>query len=341
METQPAQLNDFKIRLIGIPLLSVIIAFALLSLGTVFQKSFPEKLVISFINTLLLWEGNRLIFILSRQKFRYYYQTRQRLVFQTIAALLYTLFVSVAVVNYFCGVVFGLGNPPPLLTGFFIALVPTICVTMAYESVYFFQAMKANIQKTEALARANVQSQLDVLKNQLDPHFLFNSLNTLAALIEEENLPAQTYLDHLADVYRYVLVSREKNTVTVEEEMRFLDAYIYLNKVRFRDNLLVEKQLSASASHRHVASLSLQLLVENAIKHNVVSREKPLTIRIMEEDGYLSVENNLQMKTTMEQSTKVGLQNIVDRYELLTSLKVEILQGSQWFKVRLPLLGEG
>ncbi len=340
METQPHQLNDFKIRLIGIPLLSVAIAVTLFAVGGIFHKSLPEKLVIAFINTLFIWEGNRLIFMFSRQKFPYYYQTRQRLVSQTLFSLVYTLFVSVAIDNYLCRAVFGSnGPPPPILTGFFIALVPTICVTMAYESVYFFQAMKANIKKTEALARANVQSQLDVLKNQLDPHFLFNSLNTLAALIEEENLPAQTYLDHLADVYRYVLVSREKNTVTVEEEMRFLDAYIYLNKVRFRDNLLVEKQLSASAGHRHVASLSLQLLVENAIKHNVVSREKPLTIRIVEEEGYLSVENNLQMKTTMEQSTKVGLQNIVDRYGLLTSLKVEILQGSQWFKVRLPLLG--
>jgi two-component system, LytTR family, sensor kinase len=340
MENIPSKPNDLKIRLIGIPLLSFLIAIFLHSLQiAVFQKPFSEKLVITFVNTVFLWEGNRLIFIYFRQKFPYYYQTRQRLVWQTLTNLGYTLFVSAVIDAYLCRVMFGLGTPPPLLTGFYIALVPTICVTMAYESVFFFESLKINLKKTEALARANVQSQLDVLKKQLDPHFLFNSLNTLAALIDEENIPAQTYLDHLSDVYRYVLVSRDKNTVTVEEEMRFLDAYIYLNKARFRDNLLVEKQLSEGAGRRQVAPLSLQLLVENAIKHNVVSREKPLTIRIVEEDGYLAVENNVQIKTTFEQSTKVGLQNIVSRYRLLTAQQVEIQSGTSLFKVRLPLLG--
>lgn len=114
-----------------------------------------------------------------------------------------------------------------------------------------------NVRKTESLAREGVQSQLEVLKNQLDPHFLFNSMNTLAALIDEENVDTQQYLERLSDVYRYVLVSRSKNTVLLEEEMAFLDAYVYLNKIRFRDNLQVETILSPETYRQYVTPLSL------------------------------------------------------------------------------------
>jgi LytS/YehU family sensor histidine kinase len=228
---------------------------------------------------------------------------------------------------------------PILFLGFKIGLVPTIIVTLIYESVYFFQAWKLNVKKTEALARENVQSQLETLKNQLDPHFLFNSLNTLASLIEDENKPAQEYLDRLADVYRYVLVSRDKNTVTLEEEMEFLDAYVYLNKTRFRENLQLEKQISALSYQQRVAPLSLQMLIENAIKHNIVSKDKPLKIRISEDNqGYLQIENNVQEKKTFEKSTKVGLQNIINRYKLLTDKQVEVIKNTELFKVRIPLL---
>jgi LytS/YehU family sensor histidine kinase len=194
------------------------------------------------------------------------------------------------------------------------------------------------VQKTEALARENVQSQLETLKNQLDPHFLFNSLNTLASLIEEENIPAQTYLDRLSDVYRYVLINREKNTVTLEEEMQFLDAYVYLNKIRFRENLLIEKDIPAQTYHQHIAPLSLQMLIENAIKHNVISRENPLKIKILQDGDFLTVENNVQGKKIFEKSTKLGLQNIINRYRLLTPLGVEVSNTGTHFSVRLPLL---
>jgi LytS/YehU family sensor histidine kinase len=228
---------------------------------------------------------------------------------------------------------------PSIFKGFKIGLIPTIIVTLIYESVFFFESWKANVKKTETLARENVQSQLDTLKNQLDPHFLFNSLNTLASLIDDENKSAQEYLDRLSDVYRYVLISKDKNTVTVEEEMQFLDAYIYLNKVRFRENLQIEKQVSKQAYHQQVAPLSLQMLIENAIKHNIISKDKPLKIKISEDsEGYLQIENNIQEKKTFEKSTKVGLQNIINRYQLLTDKQVEIVKNTDFFKVRIPLL---
>ena len=119
-------------------------------------------------------------------------------------------------------------------------------MTSLYESAYFFGEWKTNIQRAEALARAGIQSELAVLKSQLDPHFLFNSLNTLTALIDETNAEAQQFVEQLADVYRYVLLSRDKTTVTLSEELAFVEAYVALNKTRFRDDLLVEQHIGAS-----------------------------------------------------------------------------------------------
>lgn len=337
---EPPYINDRKARLIGIPLLSILLPIVMhkevFTGGNV--KDIFYWVSSCFMNTFLIWEGNRAMFILMRKKFPHYRQTARRLIWQTIVGLTYTLVVSAFIDYFFCSNISNFDRINEVLIGFKISLIPTIIVTLMYESAFFFQSWKSHVQKTEALARENVQSQLDALKNQLDPHFLFNSLNTLASLIDDENSPAQNYLDKLSDVYRYVLVSREKNTVTLEEEMQFLDAYIYLNKIRFRENLQVETQLLTDTNQLHVAPLSIQMLIENAIKHNVVSKEKPLKIRIVQEDGFLTVENNLQEKMTFEKSTKVGLQNIINRYRLLTEQQVEILRNEWSFKVKLPLL---
>jgi LytS/YehU family sensor histidine kinase len=255
-----------------------------------------------------------------------------------VAVLIYSAVATVSIeliTRNLLGIPCGLKD---LYTAFLIGLVPVVFVTLVYESVYFYKNWEQNVKKSETLARANVQNQLEGLKRQLDPHFLFNSLNTLAALIDDKNEPAQKYLSLLADVYRYVLVSREKDTVTLEEEMAFLDAYLYLNKTRFRDNLQVETQLAETCMQKQVAPMSLQMLVENAIKHNVVSKDKPLTISIHGDDEGLLVSNNIQEKQILESSTKVGLQNIVQRYSLLTHTPVNIWKEDNYFKVKLPFI---
>jgi hypothetical protein len=333
---KPQVLPDDRLaRLLGVPILSVSMAM-LLKFG---DPEFSKVLIMTFLNCIVIWEGCRQLFILLRRRFPSYNLTKRRLMYQGAAILLFTLAVAMFM-NWVCGI-FWPNDPTPasVFEDFVKAIIPTVCVTLVYESVYFFEEWKNNVKKTESLARENVQSQLDALRNQLDPHFLFNSHNTLASLIDFENVEAQQYLERLSDVYRYVLVSRDKNTVTLEEEITFLDAYVYLNKVRFRDNLQVVKEISPAAYQQQVAPLSLQMLVENAIKHNVVSKERPLQIRIVQEDDtYLSVVNNVQEKTIFEKSTKVGLQNITNRYMLLSDRQVEVSRGSDEFKVRIPLL---
>jgi two-component sensor histidine kinase len=333
-------INDFKVRLLGIPLVALIMHFASHQVkdDAWFNMTFLQGWLTSFVFTFLYWQGNRWIWVKLAHQYPHYSQTRQRLILLVVICLAYSIAVSVGVTQLIA-LITGQPCPVSMAESCLVGLVPTFIVMLIYESVFFFESWKANVKKTEALARENVQSQLETLKNQLDPHFLFNSLNTLASLIDDHNEPAQEYLDRLADVYRYVLVSREKNTVTLEEEMNFLDAYIYLNKVRFRENLKIEKTLTRENYRQQVAPLSLQMLVENAIKHNVVSKEKPLTIRIMQEEGnYLAIENNIQEKVTFEKSTKVGLQNIINRYRLLTDQPIEINKDAGSFRVRIPLL---
>lgn len=339
MREKAYTLDDRKWRIIGIPLMGVAIAM-MLNFDEFLKLSrfFFISAFFSTVLTLTFWEGNRYIIIWMRRIFPEYGQTGRRVAAEAVLAVIYVFLVSMLLDELYYKPVY---HVSVLAIGFRISIVPTVIVYLVYEAVYFFDAWKMNVRKTEALMRENVQSQLDVLKNQLDPHFLFNSMNTLAALIDDENTAAQDYLERLSDVYRYVLVSRNKNTVLLSEELAFADAYVYLNKIRFRENLHVEKRLSKEVMAQYITPLSLQMLIENAIKHNVASRENPLQIVIREEAGeYLVVENNISEKAILEKSTRVGLQNIINRYSLLTDRQVEVNRNEERFTVKIPLLGQ-
>jgi two-component system LytT family sensor kinase len=335
------QFNDKRIRFFSMPILALLILLATHWQDVILKGTPPSWLqwyLMCLVNTIVIWEGCRKIMLYFIHKYSHYSQTQYRLILQSLTVLVYLLIVTYMLDELICKILLNQAKEEELLEGFQHSLVPTFIVMLIYETAFFFYRWKEYMIKTEALARANVQSQLDALKSQIDPHFLFNSLNTLAALIDDENIDAQEYLSKLADVYRYVLINKEKNTVSIAEEIDFINAYIYLNKTRFRENLQVELAVPPTNYSQRIAPLSLQILVENAIKHNVISPEKPLNIKILCNEDYLVVENNLQEKRTFEQSTKVGLQNIKNRYALLCQTPIEIIKTTQFFTVRLPIL---
>lgn len=336
-------MNDKWIRIVGAPLVAVGMQFVYD--GSAALTHWPlaaQHLMVGLAMTVVLWEGTRGLLLLMRRLFPRYDQTVHRLLLQTLSSLLYTLVATVAV-KWIFQLAFGieLCSAGQLWHSFLLNLAPTLFVTSLYESAYFFGEWKTNIQRAEALARAGIQGELAALKSQLDPHFLFNSLNTLSALIDDTNAEAQQFVEQLADVYRYVLLSRDKTTVSLAEELAFVEAYVALNKTRFRDDLLLERHIGAGAAQGTVAPLSVQMLVENALKHNRISPESPLRLILRAEGGtagFVSVANNVQPKTTLEQSTKVGLRNIIDRYRLLTEQPVQVSSNADFFTVRLPLL---
>jgi LytS/YehU family sensor histidine kinase len=170
----------------------------------------------------------------------------------------------------------------------------------------------------------------------VSPHFLFNSLNALTNLVYEDQEKAVKFIKQLSEVYRYVLDTRDKEVVSLTEELKFLESYLFLQRIRFGNKLRVTIDLSGDPM---LAPLALQMLIENAIKHNIISEADPLNIRIFSEDGYLTVENNLQKKSVLgERSSGVGLDNIRKRYEFLTDREVKVLETPVSFVVKLPLL---
>lgn len=221
---------------------------------------------------------------------------------------------------------------------YFFPLLFTTIVSLFFHLVYFYKALQEKKVKEQKIIAGTASAKFDALKNQLDPHFLFNSLNVLSSLIEENPNLAQKFTGSLSKIYRYVLEQKDKELVGLQEELEFARTYMKLLEIRFENSIFYEAQSSFSNEEAKIVPLSLQLLLENTIKHNIVSEQYPLKICIYEEDSYLVVENNFQKKEVMPGRKGVGLQNIINRYGIVTNREVKIEETEDHFRVKLPLL---
>ena len=199
------------------------------------------------------------------------------------------------------------------------------------------RASRKEVVEQKLIAKS-ANAQFESLKNQLDPHFLFNSLNVLSSLIDENPNQAQRFTASMSKIYRYVLEQKDKELVTVEEEIEFAKIYCDLLKTRFEDSVNFEFKVKDTDLKSFVVPLSLQLLLENCIKHNFATSSKPLNITIYSENGYLFIENNLQEREQVKDSAGIGLSNIVQRYSLLTKTNVFIEKSNEFFRVKIPIL---
>ncbi|WP_179345667.1 histidine kinase [Winogradskyella ursingii] len=223
-------------------------------------------------------------------------------------------------------------------SGYSFGIWITLSIISTFYVVYFYNRYQKNKLKEQKVIAGAASAKFDALKNQLDPHFLFNSLNVLTSLIEENPDNAQKFTTSLSKVYRYVLEQKSKELVTVDEELNFARTYMSLLKTRFEDSIVFEIPDQASNPESKVVPLSLQLLLENAVKHNMVTSSKPLHIKIYEDGNHLVVLNNLQPKQIVKKSSGVGLENIKQRYKLLSERKVIINQREKDFAVAIPML---
>lgn len=193
------------------------------------------------------------------------------------------------------------------------------------------------LERVALLKKEKIESQFEALKSQINPHFLFNSFNTLVTIIEETPAVAVEYVEKLSDFYRSIIQYREKDLISLEEEIALVKNYTYLLKKRYGENLKLKFNLNGQ--NGYVAPLTLQMLVENAIKHNVISQSKPLEIEVNDRKAnYICIQNNLQQKINQEKSTGFGLQNIATRYSLLSDKKIEIKESEESFSVSIPLI---
>ncbi|MDR0266150.1 MAG: histidine kinase [Sphingobacterium sp.] len=218
--------------------------------------------------------------------------------------------------------------------GILINLTFYMFIHILYQT-YMNQQVVRELERSMA---ANLEAQYELLKQQVNPHFLFNSLNTLKYMVESHDAQSAEFIIKLAAFYRFTLDSLKLNILPLREELAIMDSYVYLLKARFEDGLLVTQSLDAHVKETFIPPFTLQLLIENCIKHNIVSLEKPLHIRVYREEEYLIVKNNLQERKIPEPSIGLGIKNISQRYLHLSDKEIEILKTDDTFTIKLPIL---
>ncbi|NTW26569.1 MAG: histidine kinase, partial [Lentimicrobium sp.] len=230
------------------------------------------------------------------------------------------------------------GLPSVLVTNALIFSVINILMMVVLEAWHFFiESDKAKL-KAETLERELSQVRFEVLKNQINPHFMFNSLNVLSGLIEKDVAKAQLFIDEFAHIYRYVLETIEKPVVSLNEELDFIRSYIFLQQIRYGESLLFKVNLKADLLAMLLPPLSLQLVLENAIKHNIVNQAQPLCIDIFHNNDWLIIKNNMQRKISSNVSTGLGQKNLVKRYAMVCDDIPQFMVESNHYIVRLPLI---
>lgn len=302
------------------------------------------ELFLSVVTSAIVWFGNlklasQLDKIASWEK-----RPTSRLILSIVLSTVYTI-IAVALLWKVYGFFFdnrqqlGEHQAIELRQMTVMGVTATLLMNAIYVGIYFFRQWQSSYTEAERLKQENLRSQLETLKSQINPHFLFNSLNTLSVLIEENPKMATEFVEELAKVYRYILQTRDREVISLAEELRFIDAFVFMLKVRFGGNVQYEVFVPSHVNHLGIPPLTLQMLVENAIKHNIVSSQRPLRIEItLSENGMLSVRNNLQKKAVSVLSNRLGLQNIQNRYQLLSQQPVEIVETVKHFTVHLPLI---
>lgn len=323
---------------VGIVLLNLIINFG----QPVQLMELLERIGVSFIYSFVLTAVSSLFHVYATKRYSWETQAQKRLWFGAIGSVVVTV-MAFGLVRWFVeviiyGMTFENFVANERVYYYVIALTITLVVSLFIHAFYFYKALQDSKIKEQKIIAGTASAKFDALKNQLDPHFLFNSLNVLTSLIEEDPQQAQRFTTALSKVYRYVLEQKNKDLVPVNEELDFARTYIKLLTMRFEDSIEFNIPETCSIQDARIVPLSLQLLLENAVKHNVITSEKPLRIRVFEEDGCLVVTNNLQEKQVVKRSSGVGLRNIQQRYSILSNRKVNINKTASEFSVKLPML---
>ncbi len=332
--------NDFYLALIGLPLLSFFIPQIFFQLypwdgWEIFRHEWQE----SFLFTLSFWVLFRTLMIRLRKRFPLFSQIKIRIKKMLIYYICLVPVVNITLVSVFHLCQMKDAYDPNIYQAYLTTYFVSFTIIALYEAIYFYAQLSASITEREQARQAQIRSELDGLRNQVNPHFLFNSLNTLMHIVSEDQELAKRFLQRLSKVYRYILESRTSPLIPLAEELKFIDAYVFLQQERFQGNLEVEITIDSVFKQHHIVPLSLQILFENAIKHNIISKQHPLLIEVfVNEHLHLVVRNNLQRKRQVLDSTQAGLENISKRYAYFSKEDIQIEESEHYFTVALPLI---
>jgi hypothetical protein len=296
---------------------------------------FVWNIVFSFVSWMTLWGVNSELNDFLTKRISWIKFPTKRLVAGVVATIFFTVLAIMGLIKFWefiWDVEFG--NYSEIVMN---SLIITFFISLFFHGRSFLFEWRRSAVAAERYQKESMTATYESLKNQVNPHFLFNSLNALTNLVYEDQDKAANFIKQLSEVYRYVLDTRDKEVVSLEEELKFLKSYAYLQQIRFGDKLSIDLSLNGTTSM--VAPLALQMLVENAVKHNEVSEENPLHLKVYSDGDFIVVENNLQMKSQSGEPTSgVGLENIRKRYQFLSSSQVVVEQAEDKFKVKLPII---
>ncbi len=334
--------NDRALILFGVPMISVVVTIMIFG-SNAFAKETLPCFGVALVYTFSYWMSFRQVLINYHRDFSDYKFNSKRLLYISIRLL--AVFV---VVKFSIGFLLEVVMPNQVQYYNANKLAPYVAeiseiilialVFFVYEGIFYFNKSRVIEIEKNMLEKVTAEQKLNTLKNQVNPHFLFNSLNTLVTLIPEDEDQAIQFVQELSKTYRTILEVRDEKLITLSKELEALDSYIYLLKTRFQGKIEIKNNIPDAYLSEFVLPISLQILIENAVKHNVVSKTKPLYIDIYVEDNFLIVKNNLQRKNQKFVSTRIGLTNITSRYQFMTDRKVMVEETMDYFKVSLPII---
>lgn len=307
-------------------------------MGVSFQVT---MFILGFVVMGIFWEVilltgsilNKYIPINERPEIRI---TTQVIISFVFSSILGSVLNVVAIIYYDVNweLVFGQLNPTAHLFNLLIATV----FNLLYFGNYYFTEWKENLLKTEGLQREQAEVRYNALRNQLNPHFLFNALTSLNSLIFENQQLASDFLKQLSKVYRYTLQNQHNEVVALKKEIEFVEHYISLLKTRFGDAIDIKITIDQKSQERSIVPVTTQMMIENAVKHNVISSTKPLQIEFKTDDEYLIIQNTVNRKLQIETSNKLGLKNLQALYQYLSPNPIQIIEKADLYTIKIPLI---
>jgi len=298
-------------------------------------------MLLSIFIAILVWEGNLRIDSWMNTRFPWVNKPGKRILIHLPVGIVFSvmaIYLPALAYNIFVCPLPEERKATLMITSITIGVLITIIILSIEIGSQFFAQWKNSLIEIEKYKAETLQAQLQNLKNQINPHFLFNNLSVLSSLVYKDPDKAVDFINQLSKVYRYLLDNRNSELVRLDEELEFIRSYISLIQIRFGENIGFKIEVPEEQLLKLVPPMALQVLIENVIKHNEISAEHPLTIYLKSADGSITVSNNLQVRLTAEPSSKTGLQNITDRYKFFTDKLVEVIQTKESFTVKIPLL---
>lgn len=333
-----------KWRAFFIIIIGLVLAFALEQLqGQNYAPNYNHNIdyFTGIVITFLVWEGNLLIDTYMNRKYPWTGSAVKRLFMQFPISLLYSAVATYILMSLYDMIITGNApqyDDPVSLVAVLMGLLATIILLSIELGIQFFQSWKSTLIEVQVHKELGLQAQLESLRAQVNPHFLFNNLSVLSSLVYDNQDKAVEFIKHMGKVYHYLLDVRSAELVVVESELQFIYAYSYLLQIRFDKAIELEVKKHSDCKDKRIPPLALQMVLENCTKHNIATIAQPLKISIVCLPNSIIVENNIQLKAEVSPVSGTGLENIRARYKHLSEKTISVAADKYKFIVELPLL---